>query len=126
MNIIKKIVLFTLPVVLSIMIIRISFGLQPFISFKRILLSLEDIDFTFNLNSFNEFGDKMQQLIISRPSGDIDGFKAFLGWVKYLATFVPIALYNLFYLFKGVLDLVSNFLNIIISIIRILLGILTT
>lgn len=126
MNIIKKIVLFTLPVVLSIMIIRISFGLEPFISFKRILLSLQDIDFTFNLKSFNEFEYKMQQLIISRPSGDIDGFSALLGWIKYIATFVPIALYNLFYLLKGVLDLVFNFLNIIVSIIKVLLGILTT
>ena len=126
MNVIKKIVLFTLPVVLAIMIIRISFGLDPFISFKRILLSLQDIDFTFNLNSFKEFEDKMQQLIISRPSGDIDGFSALLSWVKYIATFVPIALYNLFYLLKGVLDLVFNFLNIIVSIIKALLGILTT
>lgn len=126
MNIIKKIVLFTLPVVLSIMIIRISFGLDPFISFKRILLSLQDIDFTFNLNSFSDFKDKMTQLIISRPTGDIDNFSALLGWVKYIATFIPIALYNLFYLLKGVFDLVLNFLNIIVSIINALWGILTT
>ena len=108
------------------MIIRISSGLDPFISFKRILLSLQDIDFTFNLNSFSEFEDKMQQLIISRPSGNIDGFAAVLSWVKYIASFVPIALYNLFYLFKGVFDFVLNFLNIIVSIIKSLWGILTT
>ena len=126
MNIIKKIVLFTLPVVLAIMIIRISFGLEPFISFRRILLALQNIDFTFDLNSFSEFEDKMQQLIISKPSGDIDGFSALLGWVKYIASFVPTALYNLFYLLKGVFELVLNFLNIIVSIIKALWGILTT
>ena len=126
MNIIKKIVLFILPVVLAVMIIRISSGLDPFISFKRIILSLQDIDFTFNLNSFSEFEDKMQQLIISRPSGDINGFSALFSWVKYIATFVPNALYNLFNLLKGIFDLVLNFLNIIVSIIKTLWGVLTT
>lgn len=126
MNFIKKIVLFTLPVVLSIMVIRVSFGLDPFISFKRILLSLQDIDFTFNLNSFSEFGDKMQQLIVSRPSGNISGFRIVLEWVKYLATFVPNALFNLFSLLKGVVGLALDFLNIIISIIKVLFGVFTT
>lgn len=126
MNFIKKIVLFTLPVVLAIMIIRVSFGLHPFISFKRILLSLQDIDFTFNLNSFSEFGYKMQQLIVSRPSGNFSGFRAIFEWVKYLATFVPNALFNLFSLLKGIVVFALDFLNIIISIIKALFGVFTT
>lgn len=120
MAIVKKIILFLLPVVLAIMIIRYGSGHTPFISIKNFILLIQDINFSFDLSSFSQFANSMKDLVVDSPSTNIGGILDILEWVKYIATFIPNALYNMFYLLKGLVDLVLNFFDVLVSIFKVL------